>query len=198
MIIECSYCVAKVDGRPIGEHVGYTEKGEYPYKVTLLECPVCHNAMLGGQIDYEDQYDKGWEFDRRLWPSPIERISYLIPRIVRNSLSEAKSCFKAKAYSACAVMCGRALEGVCRDHKTKSKNLFGGLKELLDRKIIDERLYQWGEALRKQRNLGAHATGKETSSEDVYNALDFVVAICEYVYVLSHKYEKYLERQAAK
>jgi len=31
---------------------------------------------------------------------------------------------------------------------TKSQVLAGGLKELLDREIIDKRIYEWGEELR--------------------------------------------------
>ena len=48
-----------------------------------------------------------------------------------DSLIEAKICFKAKAFSACAVMCGRSIEGVCKHHDPKTKTLAGGLKKLL-------------------------------------------------------------------
>jgi hypothetical protein len=63
-------------------------------------------------------------------------------------------------------MCGRALERICRHYNTKSKILAKGIEELLDRKIIDDRLYEWGEVLREQRNLGAHATEGKISRID--------------------------------
>ncbi len=53
-------------------------------------------------------------------------------------------------------MVGRALEGICVHQKTKAKTLAPGLKELLNKEIIDKRLFTWGEELRKLRNLGAH------------------------------------------
>ena len=198
MIIECSYCDAKVDGKIIGTHEGYIDECPYPYKTIFLECPICKNALLGGQVGYETDDRCVWEFDRRLWPKPENDFSYLIPSIVRTSLEEAQKCFIAKAYSACAVMCGRSLEGICKEHDTKSKILSGGLKELLDRKVIDDRLFSWGEALREQRNLGAHASGEDISKDDARDLLDFVIAICDYVFVLNDKYEKFLERQEEK
>ena len=57
--------------------------------------------------------------------------------MTRLSSEEARKGFGAEAYAACAVMCGRAIEGICAEHDTKSKNLGAGLKELKDRHIID-------------------------------------------------------------
>ena len=102
------------------------------------------------------------------------------------------------AFTACAVMCGRALEGVCVDQKTTRKTLASGLKELLDKKVIDERLYAWGEALRQMRNLGAHASDEKVSREDANDLLDFVYAICEYVYTLNAKFQDFVARQKKK
>ena len=95
-------------------------------------------------------------------------------------------------------MCGRAIEALCAEHKTKSKNLSAGLKELRDKKIIDQRLFDWGEALREQRNIGAHANEEDISREDARDVLDFAVAICEYIFVLSRKYEDFRARQLNK
>jgi hypothetical protein len=95
-------------------------------------------------------------------------------------------------------MCGRAIEAICAEHKTKSKNLGVGLKELRDKKIIDQRLFEWGDTLRQQRNIGAHANEEEISREDARDILDFALAICEYVFVLSEKYKEFQARQKQK
>jgi hypothetical protein len=95
-------------------------------------------------------------------------------------------------------MCGKAIEAICAEHKTKSKNLGAGLKELLDKKVIDVRLFEWGDALRQQRNIGAHANEEDVSREDARDVLDFALAICEYVFVLSGKYEEFQARQKKK
>ncbi len=81
-------------------------------------------------------------------------------------------------------MCGRTIEGVCNHHSTKNKTLAGGLKELRENGIIDERLFEWGDELRKHRNIGAHATSEKISKEDAKDLLDFSSAICEYVFTL--------------
>ena len=199
MIIECSYCESKVDGKVIGEHVSYSYEDPFPFKTVLLECPVCKNSLLGCQeLIQTGPKREEWISGNRLWPQPIVNYSWTIPNIVRDSLEEAHKCYDAKAYSACAVMCGRSLEGICKKYGTKSKILSGGLKELLDKKIIDDRLFQWGEALRQHRNLGAHATEEKISREDARDLLDFVNAICDYVFVLSDKFEKFMERKAKK
>lgn len=92
-------------------------------------------------------------------------------------------------------MCGRTIEGVCKHHDSKTRNLAGGLKKLKDDGIIDARLYNWGEALRSHRNLGAHATTEKVSKEDARDLLDFSIAICEYVFVLNEKFNRFQARQ---
>jgi hypothetical protein len=114
--------------------------------------------------------------------------------LVRHSIQEAEKCLTVRAYSACAVMCGRAVEALCKD-KVGSKNLSEGLKQLRANKIIDEKLYAWSEALRHERNIGAHANEEVTTWQDARDVLDFAIAISEYVYVLDEKYKAYLERK---
>ena len=91
-------------------------------------------------------------------------------------------------------MCGRAIEAVCIQH-TKEKTLYKGLKALKEKGIIDGRLLEWGNSLRYERNLGAHATGVKITRDDASDVLDFATAICEYVFVLSEKYNNYQERK---
>lgn len=199
MIIECPYCESKVDGNIIGEHVSFWQEDPFPFKAVLLECPVCKNSLLGCQELIQTGPDtEEWVTGQRLWPQPNASSSWLIPETVQDLLNEAQKCYQAKAYRACAVMCGRALEGVCKTYKTKSKNIADGFKELLERKVIDDRLFQWGEALRKQRNLGAHATESNITKDDARDVLDFAFAICDYIFVLSDKFDKYLKRQEKK
>lgn len=199
MLIECPYCESIVDGKIIGEHVSIPEDDPFPFKVILLECPVCQSPLLGCQELVQTSIDQEeWIDGKRLWPKPTNSSNSLIPSIVRDSLEEAQKCYNAKAYGACAVMCGRALEGLCKHYETRSKNIAGGLKELIEKKIIDDRLFQWGEALRNQRNLGAHATNEKITKDDAHDVLDFANAICDYVFVLSNKFEEYVKRQQKK
>jgi len=61
--------------------------------------------------------------------------------------------------------------------------------------MIDEKIWNWANALKKERNLGAHASGTDVSKEDAEDVLDFAMAICEYVYVLTTKYDDYMARK---
>ena len=199
MIIECPYCESKVDGKVIGEHVSHGEEDPFPFKAVLLECPVCKQALLGSQELYEVGPEREeWITGERLWPKPAISNRLLLPGNIGDSLEEAEKCYKARAYSACAVMCGRSLEALCKNYETKSKTIAGGLREMRERKIIDDRLYEWGEVLRQQRNLGAHATGENISKEDARDILDFANAICDYVFILSEKFERFKKRQEKK
>lgn len=190
MLIEGNYCESRVDATQVAQYADpYNPELDYDkFRVFLVICPGCGHALLAGQ--YPDGADK----PSRLWPEPDRPISWLIPNIVMTSLEEAERCVKAKAHTACAVMCGRTLESICRHFETKNTSLAGGLRELLQKKIIDGRLYEWSEALRKQRNFAAHATGKRLSRDDAQDLLDFCHAICEYVFVLTKKYENFLKR----
>lgn len=198
MIIECPFCESKVDGKVKGEHTD-VDAAEEPFKVILLECPVCNSALLGSQEMFQADFDKyEWSDTKRLWPRPEKLINWDLPDLVRTSLDEANKCYKAKAYSACAVMCGRILEGICKEFGIKNKLLGRGLKELLDKQIIDKKIYEWGQQLRKHRNIGAHASEQKISPEDAKDLVEFANAICEYVFVLTAKFEKFMNRQEKK
>jgi hypothetical protein len=92
----------------------------------------------------------------------------------------------------------QAIEGICLHSGTKSKNLFLGLKELRDREIIDKKLYEWGDELRKHRNLAAHATGTKFNRLDAEDIFDFARTICEYVFVLTVRFERFKDRAVGK
>lgn len=197
MIIECPHCESKVDCDERGAVEVDVEYTHIPTKYVLLECKVCHSPLLGiTELIQTGGDDWEWEAASRLWPAPETAIDWDIPEIARNSLVEAKICFKAKAYSACAVMCGRSIEGVCKHHDPKMKSLAAGLKKLREDGVIDDRIYGWGEALRENRNLGAHATTEKVSRDDARDLLDFSIAICEYVFVLNAKFEHFQKRRA--
>ena len=199
MIIECPYCESKVNGKVIGTHESFAEEAPFPFRALLLECPACLEPLLGGQEQFQTGVDRyEWSEITRLWPKPRKRVDWNIPDVVRDSLEEARLCYKVGAYRACAVMCGCALEGICAEYGTKAETLANGLKELRDKKIIEGRLFEWGEELRKRRNIGSHATGEKITKEDARDLLDFVSAICDYVFVLSAKFENFMQRKAPK
>lgn len=195
MLINCADCNSRVDALSIGEHEEFDDDVYEASKVILLKCPVCKRALLGQTTHLQIGEDEWvWSNLLRLWPEAETSLHHTIPDGVSTSLEEAKICYRAKAFSACAVMCGRAIEAICVE-KTQEKTLHKGLQALRDTGVIDGRLFDWGESLRQERNIGAHATGEKIRREDAKDILDFAIAICDYVYVLSDRYEKYKSRK---
>ena len=196
MIIECPTCEAKVHAKILKERVYPPDDDLKPHKYMFLECPECENVLLGyfeyGYVDPGGE--EGGSEATRVWPKPHKSFPNSVPRIIRVSLEDAQKCFQAKVYTASTVMCGRALEAICIE-KAGEKKLSEGLKELKDLNIIDERLYAWGDALRKQRNMGAQASEETVEREDAQDVLDFAIAIVDYIYVLSEKFRSYQERK---
>ncbi len=165
MIVECHACESKVDAEILGQAEEFHDKAGEPYCFTLTKCPVCASTLLAGQdLLQTGQTSYDWGDATRLWPDPDDYLHSSYPDEVRRSLEEARKCYKAKSNSACAVMCGRAIEAICVEH-TKERTLAKGSKALRAGGIIDGRLFEWGDSLRHERNLGAHATGVSTTRE---------------------------------
>lgn len=118
-----------------------------------------------------------------------------IPEAARRDIKDAKKCFDQSIYSAAAVLCGRALERLIKE-KVGEYMIGRGIAELKNKGVIDQKLYDWAEALRKERNIGAHASSEETTKENAQDIIDFTIAIFDYVYTLTEKYERYRARKS--
>jgi hypothetical protein len=197
MVVECPYCEAHVAITPIAQHEAYDpDEDPAPFTTVLTSCPRCSQTLVAGYYTYDIDDRKVADTPSRLWPVPPRTVSRSIPELVRDSIAEANTCYRAGAFSACAVMCGRALEAVCKHFG--SKGMLGqGLRELRDRQIIDGRLSEWATELQKSRNLSAHPSGEKVSKSEAQDLLDFTNAICEYVFVLTQKFNAFQKRKAA-
>lgn len=215
-------CKAKVAAIESGraEQDGYEEDVGMPYSSIVLvgTCPSCSSVLVGEkeQIAFEgiNYHEDRWSDITRVYPKPTKTFSSnRIPRVVKDSLNEADRSLQAGANIAACAMLGRTLEALCRDvlesgtgaskasatlvGKTKPKKnimLGEGIKKLKDKKIIDDRLYDWSQQLQAFRNLAAHPEDLRISREDAEDLQTFVNAIVEYVYDLSDLYEEFKKR----
>jgi hypothetical protein len=69
---------------------------------------------------------------------------------------------------------------------------------MLENGVIDQRLFDWGEELRRHRNIAAHPSDEEMSEEEAQNLFDFAVAMCQYVITLEQKYLEFMDRKKDK
>ena len=198
-MIECNYCNTEVEPEVKGSHEKNYGKSKGYMTISLLVCPLCNNVLLGATASKASAIIINIEsLDYiRLWPQPKEYQSDLIPENIRNSLDEAKRCIYGSAYTACAAMSGRALEAVCRYFGTKGGYLGPGLNELNERGIIDSKLLEWGREIQKHRNIAAHASDEEITKQDAEDLYYFSAAVCNYVFVLSEKFNQFLSRKKA-
>jgi hypothetical protein len=220
-IIDCPWCKAKVAAAETGraERSWFDEEEGEPYglQVIIGICPSCKSILVGKseQIGFED-YDADedcWSDIVRVYPKPPKVFSSgRIPQAVEDSLTEADRSLQAGANIAACVMLGRALEALCRDvldsgsekistttAKLKRKIMLGeGINQLRDKKIIDERLYDWSQQLQAFRNLAAHPEEISISRHDAEDLQTFVNAIVEYVYDLADRYEEFKRRAASR
>lgn len=197
-IIDCTNCESKVQGTVIAkESYFYSDWMDLPSYIFVLKCTGCDFPIVGHANLVQTDSDKYYlDSLSRVWPNAQKDTAWEIPKSARDAMNEASRCFNAKAYNACVVMCGRALEAICKDHEIDMRSLMAGLRDLKEKGVIDGRLFEWGNALREARNVGAHATESETTRVDARDVLDFTHAIGEYVYVLTDKYKEFLARKA--
>lgn len=209
MLVNCFQCSARVDGwvEQLFPVFYCDSNGERSggYQVSLLKCPSCGGPIVGRQelLSWESNGFGGepthWTEAKRVWPSPESSLDASIPKSVRGSLEEARNCLAGGNYTASVVMSGRALEAVARHFHVGEKAdrlmLAKGLEELHGTRKIDERLYQWGKELHEHRNLAAHASDRTFNREDAEDLHEFVNAICEYLFVLQDRYDRFMQRK---
>lgn len=190
--VQCFHCEESRNATQYGSVETRAHEIGPPTIVTLLQCDTCTSPLVVAQEDYGRGYDEMG----RVWPSPVRYLSNAIPEELRDVHNEARKCYSARAYTAAVVMVGRTLEGVCIKNDVKKRNLVQGLEELRSRGLIDERLFEWTQALRVLRNEGAHFTGKLVSRADAKDALQLCEALLDYMYVLTARFEEFKERRA--
>ena len=195
IIIDCPKCNVRVSTKSKG-CVMEPEVGDYGYH--LVQCPSCKNPIFGQTALQQGEFGHDyWGIAERLWPQPRERVlSIFVPVLAAKDLQDAQRCFHHGIYSAAAVLCGRALERLVRE-KTEEKTISKGLNVLRDTGVIDARLFEWADALRQERNFGAHASDHEISKENAEDVIDFTHAIFDYVYTLSERYDAFMQRKRA-
>jgi hypothetical protein len=191
MIVECKYCEAKVDAKQLFQYQYCRNEEDPPGKYTFLKCPSCESPFILLQEDF----GLGWGTPEQIFPPKDKRMSHSIPEQIQKAFQEAAICYKSKSHTAAAIMCRKALEGICNDHNVKSGNLAARVKDLKVQGIIDNRLYEWAEALRIFGNEAAHDVNVTVSRRDAKDILEFTEALLEYIYTYRDKFQRFMNRR---
>jgi len=215
-LVDCDSCKAKV----AAVQQGIAEKGievydNEPYGGSRLyvgSCPKCTKLIAAHSIQLAiadvDAEEDEWSDPVRVFPSPSRVLSHRVPKLVRESMSDAEACLQAGVHVPAFVMLGKALEGLCRDQlrteiataeaaagKPVRFMLEKALGELRTKEVIDDKLLAWSKQLQAFRNSAAHSD--EDASLTRADAMDlrtFAYAIIEYVYDLTERYNEFVAR----
>jgi hypothetical protein len=147
------------------------------------------------QVGQDFPADDEWDEPIRLYPPPEMGASQAIPNALRLAYDEARSCFRAKAYSATAIMCRKTLEGIADEHGITTRNLATALKAMKDNGIIENRLYDWADTLRISGNEAAHGVNSQVSYQDAKDILEFTHALLEYVFTFQERFVEFKKRR---
>lgn len=192
----CPECDAPQVFRIAHRHVQYTSNMDMPEEYTYAVCPECAGPVVLVRENYGNGFDEtGYS---RAYPALNRRLSFDVPKSVRHSYDEAVRCEQSKAWTAEAVMVGRALEAICTDFDPSVRSIHDGLQRMLAAGAISQELHDWGDGLRLVRNEGAHAGPERISANDAKVALDFLQALIEILFDLRARFAEWQQDRAAR
>lgn len=197
MLLDCSRCGALVDAIVLHSYEdNESDPNEPPGLWTFAKCPKCTLPLVAVQVDMGGGFAE--DSPSRVYPPTERQLGFAVPESIRTAFNEAATCFRAKAYTASAIMCRKALEGLCLEHGVKERTLSANLKKLKENGVIEARLFEWAEALRTLGNEAAHGVTATISLQDAKDILEFTEALSEYVFTYRDKFEKFKNRRKAK
>jgi hypothetical protein len=194
MLLDCENCAARVDAEVLHSYVVSDDKALLSWRYSLARCPQCSGPLLVSQ----DEGLEDWEDPKRLYPAGDSPVSDALPKPLRAAFDEARACFRAKAYTAAAIMCRKALEGICHAHGISERNLKSSIAKLKEKGVIEQRLFEWADALRDSGNEAAHDLNVTVGPQDASDMVEFTHALIEYVFTFQERFESFKQRRAAR
>lgn len=158
----------------------------------MVACPHCEEIMLLWELNFGGS-DRVLE---RLYPPEDLKLHTSIPPEVSRCFHEARTCFRAGAFAACALMCRKTLEALYKVLGVKAKDLYGGVAELKDKGFIEPGMLAWGDVLRKLGNTAAHDITLQIEHHQAESILEFTFGLVEYALRYKPRFEKFAGEQA--
>jgi hypothetical protein len=164
-------------------------------KVILSKCLNCDSPILTEE-QFQTIEDHTWTNNKvQLYPLTDNQALKNAPEIVIAPYKEASKCYRAQAYDACVIMCRKGIEAICMDKGETKGNLASRLKNLKDKRILEDTLYNWTNELRLIGNDGAHSHDQVVTQLDAKDSMDFFDALITYLYHLVDQYNKLKSRR---
>jgi len=164
----------------------------------LWSCPRCNGPFLTKQkyLHVPEADFDGPQGDLEvLYPNPEHAVPEGTPEIVARPYTDAVRSYSAGLYGPCAVMCGKAVEALCRILEAKGANLFTKIRFLQENGHLDTKLVSWANQIRVIRNDAAHDLDMIVTKEDARDALEFLRALFLYVFELDERFRAFALRR---
>ena len=116
-----------------------------------------------------------------------------IPKLIKETFSEALTCHAEECYIAAAIMMRRCLEELCQDRRAEGNSLKDRISELRNSVILPDELFQAMNELRLLGNDAAHIEAKvyeEIGKEEVELAIQLTKEILKAIYQLDSLVKK--------
>ncbi|HLH93951.1 MAG TPA: DUF4145 domain-containing protein [Xanthobacteraceae bacterium] len=199
MIVECLTCRCHVEATQRGGFERLSDGSGPSTLYTLLACTQCGHPILVRQSNIGNMVEGDkWDTPYPLFPPSDLRVNPNAPPEIQAAFEEACACYRARAYTASAIMCRKTLEGLCEAHGVKQNALAASLKKMREKNMIDERLFEWSDTLRVAGNEAAHGVGRSISQPDAKDILEFTNAILDYLFSFRDRFEDFKKRRSEK
>lgn len=198
-LFTCGHCGTHGEGGVVGEYSipgGDPDANEWwNTRYATMRCEYCKQPTIMRETRRDDDSMIWVEGRTQLYPNEARGQSAAIPESIRSAMAEAHLCIRAHAPTAAALMVRRSLEALAVDRAVTTRNLAASIHELRDGGHIDQRLFDWADALRLAGNSAAHDVDRSADPIDVRDMIHLAEAILDYVYVIQARYEQFRARR---
>jgi Domain of unknown function (DUF4145) len=194
----CPHCAVKSYFRPMATYLQQAvhNKSTLYFEqnvISACECESCKEFVLVRGLRSIANPQKAEPFDlAAVYPigTPNEQVETDVPPEIAEDFREALRCEWIKAYKACVVMCGRAVQASVIALGAKGGTLVLQIDDLAQNGIITEPLRRFAHAVRLTRNIGAHPDKdglKDVIEKDAADMIEFTREFLHHVYVMPAK-----------
>lgn len=155
----------------------------------VLRCTACNEFIFLQTRNVDAPWPTESTIEHQFPPSGLKPHDS-IPATVAVDLKEASVCLSIGAWNAATAMCRRALQSCAKDKEANPKNyLFEQLKELREKEIIPDLVYDMANTVKNKGNIGAHPgedpqTNESVSEKEAKAVYSIVEFVFKYVYEL--------------
>lgn len=160
--------------------IDYDEVGEVSHGI--VECKACGRRFVAIGNNNDE-----WA---AVYPIATKYVDPDIDEPMRGEFKEALLCFAVGAYRGCASMCVTTLEALWRDQKAS------GLKDLKEKGIISQKLFEKGDEVRLWGDIAKHEFVPDVvKKEDAEELITYLEAILNDVYVEQRRISRFAEKR---